>query len=243
MLFPRLTHGCHILTDITAFPHERTAASDHGKTTKATVCFWASKSPSSTSQPQILLQKQSLQICRSWSCEIAQLKISFYFFFPLRRFCGYNFMQLFYAFTSGRCSCGARNVSTSFPLPYLRLPPQSRLSLSKDNATFSETLLSFFFFHLGCLPASSHRWIWPSERNSGTNMIALTFVTFAEAGTHGLRMAKQLSVHHGGEKRRRKKDLEGGGWWCRCSRGAEDRRWEGKSRERMPADASVDLSV
>lgn len=30
---------------------------------------------------------------------------------------------------------------------------------------------------------------------------ALTFVTFAEAGTHGLRTARQLSVHHGGLRR------------------------------------------
>lgn len=59
------------------------------------------------------------------------------------------------------------------------------------------------------------------------NLIALTFVTFAEAGTHGLRMAGLLSVHHGGERMRKK----------------EDRRREGKSRERMPDDASVDPSV
>lgn len=39
-------------------------------------------------------------------------------------------------------------------------------------------------------------------KQTDTQTGGLTFVTFAEAGTHGLRTAGRLSVHHGGLRMR-----------------------------------------
>lgn len=177
LLSPRLTLCCHIFLTLVSVEgrtrqhqHQLLASCARSRPKATVVCFWASKSLSSTSHPQIVFQKQSLQIYwdgaakeHSWKCGS-----------PLRRFHGIISCNYF---------MHSRQAAAHVGLHFHICPiPQSQLSLTKDSVTFPETLSIFSL----SLPAGGPDHL--TERNTGTNLIALTFVTFAEAGTHGLRM-------------------------------------------------------